>query len=104
MSWFYLLLAGLMEIVGVIALKSYALSGKKIFLVGIGVQFALSLFLLTLALEGISVGVAYAIWTAIGTAGGVLVGIIFYKESKSFWKIFFIVMIILCSAGLKLLS
>ncbi|WP_334096472.1 SMR family transporter, partial [Helicobacter typhlonius] len=34
MSWVYLLLAGCMEIVGVIALKKYSLSGRNIFLLG----------------------------------------------------------------------
>ena len=33
-------------------------------------------------MQTISMGTAYAIWTGIGTAGGTIVGMIFYNESK----------------------
>ncbi|MDD6055209.1 MAG: SMR family transporter, partial [Helicobacteraceae bacterium] len=52
----------------------------------------------------IPMGLGYAVWTGIGTAGGVMVGILFFKESSSFWKLFFISLIVLCSVGLKLVG
>ncbi|ELL3893672.1 QacE family quaternary ammonium compound efflux SMR transporter, partial [Campylobacter jejuni] len=52
----------------------------------------------------IAMSVAYAIWTGAGTAGGVMIGVLFYKESKSFLKLFLIAVIITCTAGLKFLS
>ena len=82
MSWVYLLLAGCMEIVGVIALKKYSLSGRKIFLLGILVQFMLSFALLSLAMQEIAMATAYAIWTGIGAGGGVLGCGVFQRKQK----------------------
>ena len=104
MSWAYLLLAGLMEIFGVIAMKRYAMSGKNIYILCIATLFVLSLSLLSLAMREIAMGVAYAIWTGIGACGGVVVGIVFFKESKSFDKLLLIGVIIACSVGLKYLG
>ncbi|EJJ6073525.1 QacE family quaternary ammonium compound efflux SMR transporter, partial [Campylobacter jejuni] len=35
---------------------------------------------------------------------GVMIGVLFYKESKSFLKLFLIAVIIACTVGLKFLS
>lgn len=104
MSWIYLVLAGCMEICGVITMKQFALTSKKIYLLAIALLFSCSLFLLSLAMKGIAMGVAYAIWTGIGAGGGVMVGIIFFKENESALKIILITLILLSSIGLKLLS
>ena len=103
MNWVFLMIAGLMEIFGVVCMKKFALSAQKIYLLGIIVFFVLSLGLLSLALREIPMGTAYAIWTGIGTAGGVLAGIFIYNESISFWKLFFVASVIVCSIGLKAL-
>ncbi len=50
MSWVYLIMAGCMEIIGVITMKKYSLSGRKIFLLGLLVQFMLSFALLSMAM------------------------------------------------------
>ncbi|MCX2717931.1 multidrug efflux SMR transporter [Helicobacter sp. MIT 21-1697] len=104
MSWVYLILAGCLEIVGVILMKKYSLTGREIFAFGMLVQFLLSFAFLSLAMQGIAMATAYAIWTGIGAAGGVLVGIWFFKESKSVKKLFFIALIIISVVGLKALS
>ncbi|WP_299546407.1 multidrug efflux SMR transporter [uncultured Helicobacter sp.] len=104
MSWAFLMLAGCMEVLGVIMMKVYAVTSKKLYLLGVAFFFMLSLLSLSLALREIPMGMGYAIWTGIGTAGGVLVGIFFYKESRNVWKLFFITLIVACSVGLKLIS
>ncbi|TQR29055.1 QacE family quaternary ammonium compound efflux SMR transporter [Campylobacter sp. MIT 99-7217] len=104
MSWLFLFIAGLMEIVGIIAMKKLVSTGKKIFLLAIAVQFMLSFGFLSLAMQGISMGTAYAVWTGIGAAGGVIVGVIFFKEQTSFFKFFFLFLVIFSSVGLKFLS
>ena len=101
MSWFFLLLAGCLEIVGVIAMKQFVLTSRKIFLLAIGFLFMLSLGSLSMAMQGIPMSVAYPIWTGIGAGGGVIVGIVVYKESKNFLKIFFLTLIIAASIALK---
>ncbi len=57
-----------------------------------------------MAMQGIAMATAYAIWTGIGAAGGVLVGVVFFKESKNAKKLFFIALIIISVVGLKALS
>ena len=103
MSWIFLLLAGLMEVFGVIAMKRYAMSGKNAYIALIAVLFVMSLSLLSLAMRGIAMGTAYAIWTGIGACGGVIVGIVLYKEAKNALKIALVGVIIACSVGLKYL-
>lgn len=104
MSWVYLFIAGCLEIVGVITMKKYSLSGARIFLLGMLIQFALSFSFLSLAMQGIAMATAYAIWTGIGAAGGVAVSILFFGESKSLKKLFFIALIIASVVGLKLVG
>ena len=50
----------------------------------------------------IPMGTAYAIWTGIGTAGGAIVGMLFYKESTHFSRIF-IFLILFSVIGLKMI-
>ncbi len=104
MSWAFLIVAGCFEIAGVALMKQFALTGKKLYIVALFVQFVLSFGFLSVAMRGISMSVAYAIWTGIGAAGGVLVGILFYKESKKPLKIVFLALIVVSSAGLKFLG
>ncbi|EAL53753.1 probable efflux protein Cj0309c [Campylobacter upsaliensis RM3195] len=52
----------------------------------------------------ISMATAYAIWTGIGAAGGVIVSVVFFKESKSLMKLFFLGLILASSVGLKWIS
>ena len=104
MSWVYLFIAGFMEILGVIVMKQFVLSGRKIFIFILMFLFMLSFGFLSLAMQELSMGTAYAIWTGIGAAGGVVCGILFFKESKSISKCIFLILIIACSVGLKALS
>ena len=103
-SWIYLICAGFVEIFGIFMMKQFILTKRRIFLLTIILGFMLSFGLLSLAMRDIPMGTAYAIWTGIGASGGVIIGILFFKESKSFLKIFFIFLIIASSIGLKLLS
>lgn len=104
MSWFFLFLAGCMEIFGAVAMKKLVLTRRKIYLLVILVQFSLSFGFLSLAMREISMATAYAIWTGIGAAGGVIVGVIFFKENKSLSKLFFLGLILASSVGLKFIS
>ena len=77
---------------------------RKDFLLGMGIQFALSFSFLSLAMQEIAMATAYAIWTGIGAAGGVAVSILFFGESKSLKKLFFVALIIVAVVGLKLVG
>jgi small multidrug resistance pump len=57
---------------------------------------------LTFALKKIDVSVAYAIWSAIGTALIAVIGIVWFKESVSALKIASLALIVIGVVGLNL--
>jgi quaternary ammonium compound-resistance protein SugE len=63
-----------------------------------------SFVLLTVAAQKISLGTAYAVWTGIGAAGTAVVGILWFKDPATFWRLFFLTGLIACLIGLKLVS
>ena len=100
-SMLILFFAILSEVVGTVALKAsegFARLGPNVLVV---VGYGLSFFFLALALKQIPLGVAYAIWSGLGTAGAVLAGILVWRESLSLAGVAGIVLII---AGVILLN
>ncbi|QQK79149.1 multidrug efflux SMR transporter [Salicibibacter cibi] len=104
MSWIALIVAGLFEVVGVTGIQMITKRQKYLgFTVLIG-GFIISLSLLSIAMNAIPLGVAYAVWTGIGTVGSALVGMIFYNESKDRLRLLFIGLVIIAVVGLRLVS
>jgi quaternary ammonium compound-resistance protein SugE len=101
-AWSVLLLAGVFEI-------GYALSvgGSQGFtvlswsLVAV-VFFLLTLFALSVALRTIDVGIGYAVWAGIGAVGAALLGPLFFDESLTVVKAFWLAVIIAGVVWLKL--
>jgi small multidrug resistance pump len=99
-SMVILFLAILGEVVGTVALKAsdgFARLGPSVVVV---VGYGLSFYLLALALKQIPLGVAYAIWSGLGTAGAVVAGILLWRESLNLAG----VGILLIIAGVVLLN
>ena len=100
-----LLLAGCCEASGVFFINKFEKSSgvKKwanfILLLG---NFALSLTLLSYAMQTIAMSVAYAIWTGIGAVGAVLVGVVFNNEKVNLEKALFLSLIIFSVVMLKI--
>ncbi|EGA88666.1 hypothetical protein GPDM_14401 [Planococcus donghaensis MPA1U2] len=102
MAWLILIVAGLFEVVFVTTMKlSEGFKIKRYTILTI-VSGALSFYLLSLALTTIALGTGYAVWTGVGAAGSVLVGMIFFNESRQLAKLFFLSCIIAGVAGLKI--
>ena len=104
MAWFILLIAGLLEVVGVVILNEITRTKKKSLVVLLAIAFICSFSTLKVAMNDIPMGTAYAIWSGIGTGGGTLVGMLIYNESKNAKRIFFIGLIVFSIVGLKLIS
>ena len=66
-------------------------------------NFALSLWLLSYAMQAMAMSVAYAIWTGIGAVGAVGVGVIFNGEKMSVQKAFYLSLITLSAVMLKII-
>lgn len=63
---------------------------------------SLSGALLWLAQKTIPIGTAYAVWTGIGAIGTLLIGIVFFGDSASIWKMLSALLIVIGIVGLKL--
>lgn len=83
MAWLILFVAGLFEtgmVVGLSLSEGFTrLWPSLLMLVSGGISF----YLLSVVMQSIPVGTAYAVWTAIGASGAVLVGILFFGEPVS---------------------
>lgn len=107
MSWIILIAAGLMEVGFTFCLgKTKTATGQELFLWWLGflVSLSLSMFLMAKASERLPIGTVYPVWTGIGAVGAVLVGIFFFNEPATFWRIFFITTLILSIIGLKVMA
>ena len=82
------------------------MSGTEYWLWGAGFLacLAMSMVLLAKAVQVLPIGTAYPVWTGIGAVGTVLLGIFFFHESATFWRLFFIVTLIASVIGLKMVS
>ena len=100
--WFYLIFAGIGEVLWVVALKLSEGFSKLIPSLLTIIFLIFSLILLSYSIKEIPMGTAYACWTAIGAIGAVIIGMIFFNESTSFIRILFLALVIVGIIGLKL--
>jgi quaternary ammonium compound-resistance protein SugE len=107
MNWIILIIAGLFEVAFASCLgKVKETSGTAMYFwfAGFLISLTVSMLLLIKATQTLPIGTAYAVWTGIGAVGTVLIGIFFFKDPVSFWRIFFIVTLIGSVVGLKAFS
>lgn len=92
MNWIALIGAGLCEVAFTFCMgRLKGVSGWEFYswLLGFLCCMSLSMYLLIKAIQTIPIGTAYPIWTGIGAAGTVLLGILFFHEPATFWRLFF---------------
>jgi len=102
MAWFLIVIAGLFETGFAVLLKQSANFTQFWPTVGFAVCALTSFGLLSLALNRLEVGPAYAVWTGIGAAGTAMVGIVALNESVSALKLVSIALILAGVIGLNL--
>lgn len=107
MNWILLIIAGLFEVGFASCLgkarETYGLA-SSLWMGGFFICLSISMFLLYKATQTLPIGTAYAVWTGIGAVGTVLVGILFFKEPATFWRLFFLTTLISSLVGLKAVS
>jgi quaternary ammonium compound-resistance protein SugE len=101
MAWFYLIIAGLFEVGFTTSLKLSNNFANKGWALLFFLSIILSFFFLNKAVQIIPMGTAYAVWTGIGAVGTVIVGILLFRESTDFWRMFFLAILIGSILGLK---
>ncbi len=107
MNWLILIIAGLFEIGFTTCLgKAKETSGTTsvLWIVGFFISLTISMYLLYRATLTLPMGTAYAVWTGIGAVGTVLMGVFFFNEPATFWRLFFITTLIASIVGLKFVS
>jgi quaternary ammonium compound-resistance protein SugE len=103
-AWVLLFLAGLLEVAWAVGLKytdgftrPWPTAATLVAMIG-------SVVLLALAVRTLPLGTAYAVWTGIGTAGAVLLGIVLFQEPATLARLFFVGLIVAGIVGLKLVT
>ncbi len=94
MAWVVLFLAGLFEIGLVMGLNFSEGFTRLLPSLGMLVSGGISFYLLSVAMQSIPVGTAYAIWTAVGAAGAVLLGILLLGEPANVLRLVGIVTVL----------
>jgi len=102
MPWLVLFLAGLLEVVWAVGLKSSFDCARPFLQLGTILAIVGSMALLAVSMRNIPLGVAYAVWTSIGTIGTFLVGVMFFGESLTMIRLGSLILIILGVCGMKL--
>jgi quaternary ammonium compound-resistance protein SugE len=104
MPWFYVFIAGLLEVAWATGLKSsegFSRLWPSVFTVVAAIS---SFWLLALAMRQLPLGTAYAVWTGIGAVGAFVLGIAVMGEAVSAARIVSAVLIVAGLIGLKLSS
>ena len=104
MHWLYLITAGCFECGFTTCLKLSDGLTKTGWAVAFVLLSIVSFGLLTLAAQKIPLGTAYAVWTGIGALGTATIGIIWFKDPATFWRVFFLLTLTGSLVGLKLVS
>jgi len=103
-AWALLFLAGLLEVAWAVGLKYTDGFSRPWPTVATLAAMIGSVVLLALAVRTLPLGTAYAVWTGIGTAGAVLLGIVLFQEPATLARLFFVGLIVAGIVGLKLVT
>ncbi|REK55429.1 MAG: ligand-binding protein SH3 [Thermobacillus sp.] len=104
MAWFYVLIGGLLEIGWAYGMKESEgftrplPSAVTIFLL------IVSFYFFAKSMTMLETGVAYAVYTGIGTAGTAIIGMMFLGESADPMRLLFLALLIGGIIGLKVIS
>ncbi|WP_448204495.1 DMT family transporter [Azospirillum sp. sgz302134] len=102
MSWLYLSFAIAFEIVGTVSLKMSDGMTRLWPALAVTACYLTAFALLAQALKEIEVGVAYAVWSAVGTAAVAAIGVWVFGESVSLLKLTGILLIVAGVVSLRM--
>ncbi len=102
MAWFLIVIAGLFETGFAVLLKQSQNFTRLWPTVGFAACALISFGLLSVAIDRLEAGPAYAVWTGIGAAGTAVVGMAVLGESVSVLKLVSIGLVLAGVAGLNL--
>lgn len=104
MSWVFLVLAGLLEVVWAVGLKythGFTKLGPSVVTV---LAMVGSFYLLSLAMRTLPLGTAYGVWVGIGAVGAAIAGMVLFREPATVLRILSLLLVVAGIAGLKVSS
>ena len=104
MPWIFLLLASICEIAFAACLKLTENFSNLKWTIAFIFFYVLSIILLNKAVQHIPVGTAYAVWTGIGAAGTIVIGMMAFGEPTDLFRVARLILIVAGMVGLKLAS
>ena len=104
MSWIYLLIAGIFEVVWSTAMKLSNGFSVLLYSVITVIGMIISFGSLVLATKSLPLSLAYPIWTGIGAVGSVIVGVILLHDQLSRLTWVFGVLLVVSIIGIKMTS
>ncbi|MDU4960833.1 MAG: multidrug efflux SMR transporter [Sporomusaceae bacterium] len=104
MEWFFLVLAGIFEMIGVAMINKLHRDRDWKALALLFTAFSLSFLFLALAMKTLPMGTAYAVWTGIGASGGAIAGMLLYGEPRNLPRVLAIALVLGSAVGLKLIG
>jgi small multidrug resistance pump len=102
LAWIYLSAAIATEVVGTVFLRSTDGFTKPLPSLVVIVTYMLSLWLTALALKGLEISLAYAVWAGVGTAAIAIIGMSAMGETVNALKLASIALVIGGVIGLNL--
>jgi len=102
MAWILLLAAIGLEVAGTVCMKLSDGFRNPLPSVLIFVFYAGAFGLLTLALKRMELSLAYAVWSGIGTAATVVIGVLWFQEALTVLKLASIALVVAGIVGLNL--
>lgn len=104
MGWIYLFIAGVLE-VGFTTAMRYTDGFTRIWPTALVIVLAFASFLFVAkSIATVPLGTAYAVWGALGALGTVAVGVLYFNEPMTFWRVVFLALLIFSVVGLKLVE
>lgn len=102
MHWLWLAIAIVLEVCGTVSMKMSAGFTKLVPSVLMAVFYAACFSCMTVALKRIDVSVAYAVWSGMGTALIMAVGVMYFREPMTLLKAASTILIIAGVIGLNI--
>lgn len=100
-AWLYLALAAVFEVIFATSMKFAEGFTRPVPTIITVVAVIGGISFLTLAMKSLPLSIAYPIWTAVGTLGTVVLGLVLFGEPITWTKALSVVAIIAGVAGLK---
>lgn len=93
-AWVFLAGAITSEVFATAALKASDGFSRWIPSLVVVVGYGLAFYLLSIAIRTLPLGLSYAIWSGVGTAGAVAAGVILFREQLDLWRVLGILLIL----------